>query len=274
VAAGDGCALWTAVSGADTGRGFVLCHGGPGFWDTLGPVAEVLGVYGRVIRWDQRGGGRSEHRVPYSVGGCVADLDAVRGHYGLDRVTVVGHSWGATLALQYALAFPGRVEQVVYVSGTGLSWAWHAQYKERQRDALGPYAARLAELDALPGLGVREQREGDLLRVAAEFRDPATALEYAAAQVTPYFVSDPLVNASINTETRGYREADLVERCRALRVPVVVVDGALDLRPRWAVDSLVRALPDVERVTLEGSGHFPWIDEPGGFRAALARVVG
>ncbi|MGW7363642.1 alpha/beta fold hydrolase [Streptomyces sp. NPDC054841] len=57
--------------------------------------------------------------------------------------------------------------------------------------------------------------------------------------------------------------------CAALEVPVVIVDGELDIRPRRAVDSLERALPQVERVVLEGAGHQPWAEDPEGFRAAV-----
>ncbi len=84
----------------------------------LGSLADALSGYLRVIRWDQRGSGRSERRGPYSVAGAVADLDAVRGHFGLAKTALLGHSWGATLALRYALDHPDRVSALAYVSGT------------------------------------------------------------------------------------------------------------------------------------------------------------
>ncbi len=86
----DGCRLWVA----DEGRGtpVVMCHGGPGLWDMTAPLVPLLTGQLRVIRWDQRGSGRSERRGPYSVERSVADLDAVRGQLGLDRMVVCGHS--------------------------------------------------------------------------------------------------------------------------------------------------------------------------------------
>jgi proline iminopeptidase len=56
-------------------------------------------------------------------------------------------------------------------------------------------------------------------------------------------------------------------------VPTLVVDGDQDLRPRWAVDSLVAALPDVRRVTLTGTGNVPWVEDPAGFGDAVARFL-
>ena len=53
------------------------------------------------------------------------------------------------------------------------------------------------------------------------------------------------------------------------KVPVLIIDGERDLRPRWAVDSLERALPDVRRVVLPGAGHIPWLEKPGEFAGHL-----
>ncbi len=144
VRAEDGCRLWTAKTGR--GAPLILCHGGPGLWDMFGSLAALLAGHVRVIRWDQRGCGRSERRGPYSVARSVADLDAVRNGLGVDRVAVLGHSWGATLALRYALDDPDRVSALIYVSGTGLGWAWHEPFQRAIAERLAPSAARRSEL--------------------------------------------------------------------------------------------------------------------------------
>ena len=273
--ADDGCRLWTQSSGA--GSGVVLCHGGPGFWDTLAPIGDLLTDRAQVIRWDQRGGGRSEHLGPYTVARIIADLDEVRAHYGFETVTLIGHSWGATLALQYALAMPERVRQLVYVAGVGLSWDWRDEHVARHRAAVAalPQAvsARISELQELPERLPVQERELDMLTFSIEFADPATGLAHAEEQVTPHFLHDPLINPALNTEARTWTETDLVQRCRALKVPTLIIDGALDLRPRWSVDSLAAALPNATRVVFESAGHFPWVDEPEGFAEALGRFV-
>jgi proline iminopeptidase len=122
ISADDGCALWTARSGS--GPPLVLCHGGPGMWDYLAPVAAMLDDRCTVYRWDQRGGGRSGAAPPYSTQRFEDDLEALRAGFGHERWMVGGHSWGATLALTYALRFPERVSAVLYISGTGIGAAW------------------------------------------------------------------------------------------------------------------------------------------------------
>lgn len=75
--------------------------------------------------------------------------------------------------------------------------------------------------------------------------------------------------AAVNEDVRAWLPG-VEARCRELAVPVLIVDGERDIRPRWAVDSLHRALPRVRRVTLPGAGHLPWVEDPAGFRRAVA----
>jgi proline iminopeptidase len=266
VRAEDGCRLWTA--GAGRGVPLIACHGGPGLWDMFGSLADSLtdSLTGRVrvIRWDQRGCGRSERRGPYSVARSVADLDSVRAGYGLDRAVVLGHSWGATLALRYALDHPDRVSALIYASGTGLGWAWREQFHRAIAERLAPYRSRLDEAD---------DRERAVLEWSADFTGP-DARRHAEQMATPWFGINRECHEAIWGELqRTWPEAGLVAECQALTVPVLILDGADDLRPRWAVDSLEQALPNVTRVILPGLGHTPWLEAPDEVRSVLLEFV-
>lgn len=251
--------LWTEATGA--GTALVLCHGGPGLWDMFGDLAPALADRWTVYRWDQRGGGRSAPGGPYSLARSVADLDAVIRHTGQDRVALLGHSWGAQLALRYALDHPERVTRLVYVSGTGLSatiWrnAFHAAFARR----IGADGARLATLE---GGSAADQREAAVLRWATDFADRSRARGNAEAMATPWFPVNWEANRLITDEVRRtWREDEMAAACRRLTVPTLILEGAEDLRPRWAVDPLAAALPAVTRVTLPGVGHLPWIEAP------------
>jgi proline iminopeptidase len=267
----DGCRLWTAETGG--GAPLILCHGGPGLWDMFGSLADSLAgsLAGdvRVVRWDQRGCGRSERRGPYSVARSVADLDAVRAALGVDRVAVLGHSWGATLALRYALDHPDRVSALIYVSGTGLGWSWQEPFQRAIAERLAPSAARRSELRGRDRTEA-EDRELAVLQWSAEFTG-ADAVRHAEEMATPWLGVNWECHREIWGELeRTWREADLVAECHALDVPVLIIDGAADLRPRWAVDSLERALPHVTRVVFPDAGHVPWLELPAEFASRLA----
>lgn len=182
----DGIRLWAAKTG--DGEPVVFCHGGPGLWDMMADVAADLSAAATVCRWDQRGCGQSERRGPYSVETTVADLDAVRAHFGWDRVALLGHSWGAQLALRYTLAHPDRVTKLVYVSGTGIDddSTWHADYERNLRNALGSRLTRWESL-AAKDRTAEEDREYCVLQWSADFADRERALDHAEAMADPWF---------------------------------------------------------------------------------------
>jgi proline iminopeptidase len=265
----DGCRLWTARSG--TGAPLVLCHGGPGFWDTFGDLAALLGDVATVHRWDQRGCGRSERRGPYTVARALADLDAVRRHHGLGRTALLGHSWGAELALRYTLAHPGRVTRLVYVSGVGVDpeATWRDEFERNLPDRLGDHLARWRLLRGRSPRSADEERELAVLQLSTDFADRERALVQAERVTTPFLGVNDEGNRALNADRRrSVEDGELLRACQALRVPVLLVDGALDRRPRRAVDSLERALPSARRVVLDGA-HLPWVETPSAFRAAV-----
>lgn len=90
IEADDGVELW-ANERAPPGVPLVLCHGGPGMWDNLGPLAALLDHDRQVVRWDQRDCGRSGGADgPFSLAQSLADLEAVRQHLGISRWIVGG----------------------------------------------------------------------------------------------------------------------------------------------------------------------------------------
>jgi proline iminopeptidase len=269
VRADDGCCLWSASTG--DGDPLVVCHGGPGMWDYFDDVAENLRGTARIVRWDQRGCGRSQRRGPYSVARSIADLDAVRDQLAGPRVALLGHSWGAHLALRYAIEHPDRVSHLIYVSGTGIDpeRGWHPHYERNLRLRLGNHVGRWEALSTRARTPT-EDREWAVLQWSADFADHSTALGTAERMATPWLGINYDCSQAVNAEVKEeLRNNDLAMQCRTLDVPVLIIDGAEDIRPRWAVDSLYQALPDAERVSLAGAGHLPWVEN----RDDFARVV-
>ena len=157
VSVDDGARLWTASSGV--GPAVALCHGGPGMADYLKPLAEMIEDLATVHRWDQRGAGRSDRSGPYSVGRSVADLDALRVHFGHERWALIGHSWGANLAILYAQRHPDRVTELVLASVVTTT-AREIEWVTRGVGPCFPEAWRRFR-DGVPA----EERGGDLVEV-------------------------------------------------------------------------------------------------------------
>jgi L-proline amide hydrolase len=115
-----GASTWYRVVGEPelAGAAPLLClHGGPGgSHDYMEPIGELARGGRRVIFYDQLGCGRSpypEDPSKWTVELFVDEVDAVRDALGLDRVHVLGQSWGGMLGMEYALTQPEGVESLI-----------------------------------------------------------------------------------------------------------------------------------------------------------------
>jgi pimeloyl-ACP methyl ester carboxylesterase len=105
---------------AGDGSIVVFLHGGPGDDHSyLRPLAEPIGRQFRCVLYDQRGSGHSHlgelHEETLHINRFFEDLEALRLHLNQPRLRLVGHSWGATLALLYAIGFPDRIERMALI---------------------------------------------------------------------------------------------------------------------------------------------------------------
>ena len=121
--------------------------------------------------------------------------------------------------------------------------------------------------------GPQEEREFLIATWSADYADRSTAWQAAARFHDEGFAMNYECNRMLNHERNAWQEPELARRCREIRVPVLVVHGELDPRPSWGTETLVEALPDVERVVLEGAGHLPWIEREEALRDALRGFV-
>ncbi|HYL22380.1 MAG TPA: alpha/beta fold hydrolase [Gemmatimonadales bacterium] len=186
----NGVRLFTRRVG--DGPPVVVLHGGPGaHHDYLLPQYDRLAEGRALLYYDQRGGGRSPVSRDVAVGWRehVSDLDALRDHWRLDRLTLLGYSWGGLLAVLYALEHPDRIARLALVSAAPVTAAWRDEFERRFAARMAqPWIARSrAELTAL-GLAQsdpeRYRRIAFALSVAGYFRDPSHAREMTPFRVT------------------------------------------------------------------------------------------
>jgi proline iminopeptidase len=269
-----GCSLWTTHQG--NGPALVCCHGGPGLWDYLAPVAAMVDDLVTVYRYDQRACGRSTGGPPYDVATAVADLDALRDHWNLPQWIILGHSWGATLALAYGLAYPSRARALIYLCGTGIDASWHEEY-DRNRDALLTPSERRQLSDLRAQLSVVQGVEFDAIERAycelswsTDIADRSRAREFARR----LFVDGLHINFQVNRvlwkDARRFIERPImVEQLAALQIPTLIIHGALDPRPARVARHLAQCMPSARYVELPNVGHLPWIERPDLLRGVL-----
>ena len=112
----DGGRIWYRTSGSGSGIPVILVHGGPGAGSFSLKPLEALGEERLVVRYDQLGAGKSDRMTDgasMTVERFVGELDSLRATLGHERVHLLGHSWGAAVALEYALANRERVASLI-----------------------------------------------------------------------------------------------------------------------------------------------------------------
>lgn len=261
-AQGAGVSLFVREQGR--GRPAVVLHGGPGAdHEYLRPFFGGLADEFRVLFYDQRGGGRSPVARPGKVGwrDHVDDLEALRRHWSLERLALVGYSWGGLLALLYASENPGRAEALALVApAPAPGWGgYHGEFREElARRSQSEAAKRLrAELESS---GLKEtdpqayQRRRFDLSLVGYFRQPAEVRD------APPFRVQLQARQATWASLKGHG-ARLRRELAGLNVPTLILHGRHDPIPlRWA-EELAAVIPRARLIVLEKSGHLPHLEE-------------
>jgi proline iminopeptidase len=265
----------------------VFLHGGPGqgseHFEALG--RHLLERELRVVYFDQRGSGLSERPVnrDYAIATMVDDIEALRRAFGTPKIVVMGHSFGAVLALEYGAKYPASTSHVVIVAGL---WDTQVQchlrlelfaqlrpdvYERARNDTIAPDGSRrnecVIELRARNGLG-DDRRRFDLQTI---FVDTALAGRLDSVNTARKLVYGSEVNQAVMAAGLDrYR----FTRFEALTMPALVIAGKHDgasipigLRP------LAEKLPHARYVEFENSGHFVYLDEPDRFARTVTAFI-
>lgn len=144
-----------ALYSRDLGDGLpvIVLHGGPDFDHSyLRPDLDRLSDSLRLIYYDQRGRGRSAAGVraeDVTLESEIADLETVRRHYQLGATAVLGPSWGAVLALEYAIRHPDRVSHLLLMNPAPASAADLTFFRERRLNKTAPDRERMTVIAAI-----------------------------------------------------------------------------------------------------------------------------
>ncbi|HEY7304866.1 MAG TPA: alpha/beta fold hydrolase [Bryobacteraceae bacterium] len=269
----------------EIGRGqpIIVLHGGPDFDHCyLLPDLDRLADAFRLIYYDQRGRGKSADQVlpeEVTLTSEIDDLDKVRQHFHLESTNLLGHSWGAVLALEYALRYPERVSHLILMNPAPASSSDVAVFRKAYLQKLGSDMDRQREIVASAAY-----REGDPETVAARYR---IHFKFALQRPEDYeklmttmeadFISQGkegivkarAVEARLMRDTWDVAGYDLLPKLRALSMPTLVIAGDHDLIPSEVSEHIARAIPKAQLVTLRNCGHFAYLECPGEVRNAF-----
>jgi pimeloyl-ACP methyl ester carboxylesterase len=258
---------------AGSGPALLLLHGLGCDHRTWAPVVAALSRRYTVIAPDLLGHGLSDKpRADYSVGGYANGMRDLLTVLGIDRVTVVGHSFGGGVAMQFAYQFPERTERMILVASGGLgpdvTPAIRAITLPGFHQAMGlvtmPGVRQLSTLAlrALAASGLRQTRDLDeVAAIVDSFKDPQArrAIRHVVSAVVDW---------------RG-QIVTMVDRAYLTEaMPMCIIWGAEDavipaehasLAAEFAPAATIEVIPD--------AGHFPHKDHPQRFVKILDEFI-
>jgi pimeloyl-ACP methyl ester carboxylesterase len=255
----------------------IALHGGPGLDHTMfGAWLDPIGDEHRLLLVDERAQGRSDPAPPetWTLAQHACDVEALATALGLERYAVLGHSFGAFIALQHATDFPGRPSATIVSSGVP-SERFLAHVDE-QLAAFEPVELR----DQVTASWAREaeaqtpEEVGALLadQLPFHFADPRDPRidDMRAAMAGAVYAPDVLRAAA----TEGYGHLEVEDRLGSVTHPVLVLGGRHDRTcSAEGVAAVAAGIPGAELVMLEHSGHMTFVEEPDAYRDAVRRFL-
>lgn len=225
-----------------------------------------------VHRFDQRGCGRSDPSDVQTMSRLAQDIDELRAYFGHERIVVLGHSFGASLAMTYAAAYGEHVAGVVYVGGVGIGdWRSH-DAAERARRMTPEQEDRLDNLSGRP----RTPAEEIEFRVLSWFPDHADrerAMEWAYESASVDLPINFAANRALAADMNSWTATEVTSRAASIQAPVTFIHGAGDPRPAFAVRDLAAHTPNHTFHLIPDAGHSPWREQPELFREVLRSTL-
>jgi L-proline amide hydrolase len=262
-----GYRTWYRVSGDLTSDATPLLalHGGPGSTHHYFAPLERLASERPVVVYDQLGCGSSDRPddVEWNLELFRDEVAAVRSQLGLERIHLLGTSWGGMLALEHVLSGADGINGLVLSSTLASAEHWAAEQK-RLRDALPPDV--VAVLDRHEAAGTYDdpeyERAEGVLFERHFYRGPKPRAEFdrMSAERAPE-VYRAMWGPNEWTITGALSGWDVRDRLHEIDVPVLVIRGRHDMCTDAIAATLVEGISDVREVVLEESSHTPVLEE-------------
>jgi proline iminopeptidase len=251
----------------------IAVNGGPGLshaYMVQNDLWERIARHRLVVFYDQRGTGASKplkEGASQSMDAQVADLEAVRRELKLEKVALVGDSYGGLLSMAYAVAHPEHVAKLVLSDSPGPSWKSivHVlpevfpdieEQNKQEQQKLG------AESDAAARAGLRNHFR--MIFYSPEKRDA-----YMSKMGDLGF--EPAVAKAVSMATA---DLDLTAKVREFHFPTLIINGRFDMNvaplTAWQLGQMI---PGAKVVFFEKSGHLPSYEEPERYIAVLEEFL-
>jgi L-proline amide hydrolase len=271
-----GYRTWYRVAG-ELGSGatpLLALHGGPGSTHHYFAPLDGLAAERPVVVYDQIGCGSSDRPqdIEWSVNVFREEVDAVRSQLGLDRIHLLGTSWGGMLALEHLLSGAAGIVGLILSSTLASVDQWAAEQLKLRAALPADVVAVLERHDragtyddpeydeAMEAYFDRHFYRGPKPRAELESMDASKSVEVYRAMQGP----------NEWTVTGALRGWDVRDRLGEIEVPTLVIRGRHDMSTDPISATLVNGIRGAREVVLENSSHTPVLEETDQYLAVIS----
>lgn len=240
------------------GTPVVLLAGGPGLnTDYLKPVWENLRLNFRCIVLDQRGTPNSfvssVDSASMSMRNYLNDIATLQEHLNLERIVIVGHSWGGMLAMEYAAHHPKKVSKLILIGPGGPTGKFFSYFGDN-------IYMRLYEDDLSEAAGLDSMNQPTLKAIwPGYFYHRKMAIESKLKTDFDSMFGQPnVIDFTYSNYTAG--DAQRIKLLKAFSGQVEIIQGRQDPIGESTVFEIVNILSQSNITFIEQCGHFPWLE--------------
>jgi proline-specific peptidase len=261
--------VWYKIIGDGPGIPLLLLHGGPGAGHDGFEPLEALADERPVVFYDQLGCGKSD--IPgdeslWVIERFADEVGAVRNGLGLDRVHLLGHSWGGFLAIEYMLRRPSGVVSLVLSSTAASAAAFGRESRGLVANLPEETRATIERCEAEGRTDSPEYEAASLVffsqylcRLPMPWPD-CLMRSYANVQASPTY--NFMWGPSEFTVTGNLGEWDRTDRLNEISVPTLILSGRYDEATPMLAAELKAGIPGAESLIFENSAHCSPVEEP------------
>lgn len=258
----NGTSLYYEVIGS--GEPIVFLHGGPGMsHDQFLPHVLPLAEKHQLIFFDQRLSGRSSGHVDSSavtLQHFIDDIDGIRKAFNIGKMNLLGHSWGAFLAMEYAIRYPDNLKSLLLVNSISAS-ATLAQ------EANLAVASRFTPEEIEERTKILQSegfKKGDMAELASLFRVTLRPVFYnrdLVSQLNLAFPEDYRAKSTLlQLLYRDVAEYDLHGQLAAIKCSTLIIHSDTDPTPLTSIELIQNAIPGATLHVIDNCGHFPFLE--------------
>jgi len=255
-----------------SGPVLLLIHGMAGTLENWREVIEPLAQHHTVVAPDLPGhGGSAPSAGDYSLGGLAAGLRDLLITLGHERATLVGHSLGGGIAMQFSYQFPEISERLILVSSGGLGPEVSPILRAAALPGAGTFIGATAALGSSVGATIARGLGAVGLRPSPDVAEVARGY---ASLVDPQRREAFLATLRGVVGTGGQRVQAGDRLYLAEEMPVLIIWGERDpIIPVQHGETAHDAIPGSHLVVFEGVGHLPQLESPARFVSVVERFI-